>query len=114
MNGPYPLTIESVNANVTRTSPGAYILSRGKGPNGKWTAHYVGRSDADVADRLRQWAREGRYQQFWFEYATSGRSAYLLECQWWHQYKPADNQVHPAVPAGAGWKCPVSDCPYSR
>lgn len=44
MEGPFPLN--SVNIQVTRTSPGAYVLSR----DGK-TAHYVGRSDTGLAQQ---------------------------------------------------------------
>lgn len=109
MEGPFTLSVESVNDHVSRTSAGAYILSRGQDNNGKWVAHYVGRSDNDVAARLKSWANaETRYERYWFEYASSARGAFLLECQWWHKYAPSDNERHPAVPKGSDWKCPVT------
>ena len=57
MEGPFPLN--SVNIHVTRTSPGAYVLSR----DGK-TAHYVGRSDTDLAQRIVSSARQSNYTHF--------------------------------------------------
>lgn len=89
--------------------PGAYILSR----DGK-NAHYVGRSDTDLGWRLRQSVAEGYgYRYFWFQYAPSPMQAYRLECNWYHEYGPSDNTVHPAVPPNANWRCPVSGCPWS-
>lgn len=115
MEGPFILSVDSVNQQVTRTSPGAYTLSRGQNSQGEWIAHYVGRSDNDVADRLKTWAwAQNNYRRFWFEYTSSARAAFLLECEWWHRYRPADNQRHPDVPVGTDWRCPVSGCPWSR
>jgi hypothetical protein len=107
MEGPF--SILKVDTHVTKTSAGAYILSR----DGK-AAHYVGRSDTDVASRIKSSAREEpSYIYFWFDYATSPMEAYYLECEWWHKYAPRDNDNHPAVPPGTSWKCPVPGCPWS-
>ena len=115
MNGPFVLSSESINEHVSSKSPGAYVLSRSQGSNGKWIAHYIGRSDVDVAGRLRTWAQaQTSYRRFWFDYSPSARGAFLLECQWWHQYAPSDNERHPDVPAGTDWKCPVASCPFSQ
>jgi hypothetical protein len=107
MKGPYPLS--HINAYVTKSLPGAYILS-----NDGRVAHYVGRSDNDVATRLRQHynAREG-YRYFWFEYAKSAVHSFYIECMWYHTYEPSDNENHPASPANTFARCPVPDCPYS-
>lgn len=104
--GPYSIT--EVDNYVTQIAPGVYILSR----DGR-TAAYVGRSDTDVGSRIKQSAREGNYTRFWFEYATSTRDAYLKECEYFHKYNPLDNNVHPAVPFGTNWRCPVIGCPWS-
>lgn len=101
--GPYP--INDVNSYVLQTAPGVYILSRDSR-----TAAYVGRSDTDLGLRIPQSASQGRYDSFWFEYASSPRDAYLKECAYYHEYNPLDNLNHPAVPAGANWRCPVSGC----
>lgn len=105
--GPYP--IADVNIYVTQTAPGIYVLSRDSR-----TASYVGRSDTDVASRIKQSASEGYgYTHFWFEYATSPRDAYLKECEYYHKYNPPDNDSHPAVPFGTNWRCPIIGCPWS-
>jgi len=107
MQGPYP--ISQVSSYVTRVSPGVYILSRDIK-----VAHYIGRSDTDLASRISNSAREGRnYQYFWFEYTTSPMQAYYLEYEWYHKYVPADNIYHPAAPPGTYWRCPIIGCPWS-
>lgn len=104
-----PRSISRVDTYVTKTSAGAYILSR----DGK-AVHYVGRSDTDLAKRIKSYANEGlNYKFFWFEYTASPMQAYYLECEWWHKYAPLDNDNHPAVPPGTYWKCPVPGCPWS-
>jgi hypothetical protein len=113
MNGNYNLDTATITRLVTRTSPGAYILSRVKNPaSGKWNADYVGRSDDDLAGRLKSHAAAGKYSMFWFDYTTGTCGAYELECTWWHQYQPRDNQIHPATPANGNCKCPVAGCTY--
>jgi len=107
MKGPYPLS--EVYDYVKKTWPGAYILSR----DGE-VAHYVGRSDKDVASRIKDSAgTAGDYQYFWFEYASSPMQAYYLECEWYHKYLPPDNTNHPGAPPGTYWLCPVPGCPWS-
>ena len=105
LNGPYPI---NPAGSQLRTGPGVYVLSRdGRG------AAYVGRSDTDVRSRMLQSARGGTYKHFWFEYTSSPRDAFLKECEYYHQYRPADNANHPAVPPGTNWRCPVGGCPWS-
>lgn len=107
MRGSFNLSETGIKSVVSANSIGAYILSRGNN-----VAHYVGRSDANLRNRLRDHLEEG-YIQFWFEETTSPLKAYYLECEWYHQYNPTDNENHPAVPPGATWKCPVTGCPWS-
>jgi len=103
MNGPYNLNSDTISQVVTRVLAGAYILSR----DGK-IAHYVGRSDDDVARRLKWWANNTRkYSYFWYEYSSSPKAAFELECTWWHKYNPTDNQSHPDRPEDSNYQCPV-------
>lgn len=90
--------------------PGVYLLFR----NGRLV--YVGRSDFDVYRRLRNSLRHGTlaYNGTIIVYETSSaREAYRLECRLIHRHRPCDNSIHPAVPAGANWRCPVKTCAWS-
>lgn len=103
MSGPHDLDTDTISRLVTKTSAGAYILSK----DGQ-IAHYVGRSDDDVAERLEWWANNTqKYSHFWFEYTDSPKAAFDLECRWWHEYNPEDNQKHPDRPDSSNWQCPV-------
>lgn len=104
ISGPFPMS--EIDFHVPAVTPGTYILSR----EGN-AAHYVGRSDTDLANRLRSHL-SSQYVNFWYQVVTSAMQAYYLECEWYHKYHPADNQNHPAVPPGAAWKCPVAGCPW--
>ena len=107
MQGRFPLS--EVSLRVKALKIGAYIFSR----DGKY-AHYVGRSDDDLQDRIQRSSEEGYgYKYFWFEYASSAMKAYKLECLWYHKYNPTDNSIHPAVPPGMNWRCPVEGCQWS-
>lgn len=108
MDGPYQFTNENIDKHVSDVTVGAYILSKGNN-----VASYVGRSDSDLKQRLKQHLESGNYKQFWFETANSSLQAYYLECKWFHDFRPGDNQNHPAIPPGAAWKCPVPGCPWS-
>jgi excinuclease UvrABC nuclease subunit len=113
MNGPYLFTNEDIDQHVPDGTIGAYILSSGNN-----VASYVGRSDSNLRQRLKQRILESRnegknYIHFWFQTADSSLQAYYLECKWYHEYRPGDNQNHPAIPPGAAWKCPIPGCPWS-
>lgn len=89
-------------------SPGVYVFNR-KGRNA-----YVGRGDTDVLRRMRTSYRQANYDLTVTVYATSSsRQAYLLECRLFHKHNPCDNEIHPAVPAGTKWRCPVRGCCWS-
>lgn len=108
MEGPYPLSVAEIARRVTRTSAGNYGLSRSS--QGDFFVHYVGRSDTDVADRLRKWAEQASYRRFKFSYATSPKAAFDRECQTYHDFDgpkgALDNKQHPDRPSGSGWRCP--------
>ncbi len=107
MLGGFPLDKAQIDVRVPAAAIGAYVLSR----DGK-TAHYVGRSDSDLANRLRTHAAISGYTTFWYELARSPMQAYFLECEWFHKFHPTANQNHPAVPPRVTWKCPVAGCPW--
>lgn len=107
MNGPYELTRSKINEVVTRTSPGNYALGYVNSEN-TFIVQYVGRSDSDVASRLRQHVGE-KYKRFKYSYATSPKAAFEKECINYHDFGESrllDNSIHPDRPAGSGWKCP--------
>lgn len=109
MNGPYKLSEDEITKNIPGSAVGVYMLSRGG-----QSPHYVGRSNGDLASRLRSHLQEpSEYKEFWFETVSSQLEAYSTECKWYHKYNPPDNANHPAVPAGATWKCPVEGCRWS-
>lgn len=106
MNGSYELTKNKVNEVVTRTSPGNYAL--GYKIDNTFYVQYVGRSDSNVAERIKQHLGEG-YERFMFSYATSAKAAFEKECHNYHDFggkEKLDNAIHPDRPAGSGWKCP--------
>lgn len=103
MNGPYLLNKNTIDRFVTQTSVGGYILSS-DGVN----ASYVGRSDSDLNGRLKWWVDNSqKYLHFWFEYTSSSKLAFELECRIWHRYNPPDNKLHPDRPENSYWQCPV-------
>jgi hypothetical protein len=105
MQGPYKLTASEIDKNVNRTSPGNYALGR-KDDGGTFRVGYVGRSDSDVAGRLKSWIKETERPLFKFSYATSPKAAFEEECRNYHDYNPPDNGCHPDRPNGSNWKCP--------
>jgi hypothetical protein len=89
-------------------SPGLYIFRR----NGRIV--YVGRSDSNVSARESASFGCGDYDLISDIYETScSREAYLLECRLFHRHDPIDNEIHPQVPVGANWRCPVKGCCWS-
>lgn len=54
LNGPYKLSTEIIDSEITKTSPGVYALERSSDPN-SFIVNYVGRSDTDVNARLKKW-----------------------------------------------------------
>ena len=100
LRGRFALNGATIDREVTLKSPGVYVLSRNRS-----TAHYVGRSDVSVRDRLKDYTTT-TYAYFWFAYATSARDAFYKECHLYHDLNPTDNEVHPRRPANCGWKCP--------
>ena len=114
MNGAYKLNNNDINNQVTKTSPGNYALGymKAKDDGGHtFIVQYVGRSDTDVAGRLKQHVGE-KYENFKYSYAKSPKAAFEEECRNYHDFgesESLDNDVHPRRPNNSGWKCPCCD-----
>lgn len=110
LNGPYSLTTDGIDDNVTRISPGTYVHGRTNGDG--FIVKYVGRSDSDVNGRLKQWVGKG-YPEFKFGYLDSPKAAFEKECHIYHDFGgpsgELDNEIHPQRPEGSSWQCPVCD-----
>ncbi len=102
MHGPYSLTKKVIDSEVTQKSPGIYILAE------SWqSASLVGRSEDDLAAKLKWWANtKGKYNFFWYEYCDSVKSTFDKECYYFHTYPSLDNESHPQKPDGVNWQCP--------
>jgi hypothetical protein len=104
MDGPYKLTENSINSYVAETI-GNYAL--GNTENNQFTVLYVGRSDNNLNQRLKDHLSEG-YLEFKFSTATNVIAAYRKECKNYHDFKPRDNKIHPDKPDGLELlSCPV-------
>jgi hypothetical protein len=103
LRGPFSLTTEKIDKEVTQKSPGAYALDATT--SGAFQVNYAGRSDTDVKDRLAKHVG-GKYKFFEFEYYSSAKAAFEKECNLYHDFSPSDNTIHPDRPSGSGWKCP--------
>jgi hypothetical protein len=71
MNGSYPLSHETIDQIVSRTSPGNYALGYMDGTT--FMVFYVGRSDSDVKQRLHDWVDAPSRSR---KYAPSAKAAY--------------------------------------
>jgi hypothetical protein len=102
LRGSFPLTNQGIDSEIKRISAGAYAL--GHVNENIFYITYIGRSDDDVGDRLKD--HVGSYKRFKYEYYGSSKQAFDKECNIYHDFSPADNKVHPARPKGSNWKCP--------
>jgi hypothetical protein len=106
------LSVQIITEVVSRISAGAYAL--GVVQEGRFHALYVGRSDDNVAKRLRSWLkRSSRYKSFTFAYASSPKAAFEEECEEFHDFggvERLDNVGHPQRPPKSDWLCPRCDC----
>lgn len=104
----YKLDSDAIDLAVTQKSPGVYALDRTTSPGFK--VNYIGRADDDVARRLKQWAAEGYYKYFQFEYYSTAKAAFERECHLYHIHPNLDNVIHPARPENTSYSCPVVGC----
>ncbi|MFM9938868.1 MAG: hypothetical protein ACKVP7_05165 [Hyphomicrobiaceae bacterium] len=104
LEGPYELSVESVEHTVPRGVPGVYLLGY-VDPSGTFRVQHVGRNDVDVRKRLRELI--GSSTRFKFAGLANTRDAFEQECALFHKFKPRGVISHPQRPAGSDWKCPV-------
>jgi hypothetical protein len=101
--GPYPLRQETVQQLVILASPGIYVL--GNSDAGVFHARCVGRSDVDVAARIRAFV--GFYSEFKFAYWGSARTAFESECGLYHEFALSLlGALHPTRQERSVWRCP--------
>ncbi len=101
---------------MKKNSIGAYVLGYVKTEKKKdrevktFIVKYVGRSDDDLNGRLRKWV--DKYKRFKYGYFDSPKAAFEKECKIYHDFgekDDLDNDIHPARPENANWKCPGCD-----
>jgi hypothetical protein len=103
--GPYPLRQETIKELVIFACPGTYVL--GDTDVEGFHPRSVGRSDFDVAARIRDFV--GFYSEFKFAYCDTARAAFESECRLYHQFvQSLDSALHPSRLALSNWRCP--DC----
>jgi len=109
LKGPFLLTEDGIDNEVTRVSPGAYVLGYLNG-NKTFIVCYVGRSDDDLNKRLKKWVGRKNYKRFKYAYFSSPKAAFEKECRLYHDFGgkgKLDNDIHPARPENTNWECPV-------
>jgi len=111
LHGPGVLTEKGIDDIVKGVGPGAYALGRNTPQS--FIVDYVGRSDADLNGRLKDWVNNDKYTHFKYGFYDTAEAAFLKECHLFHDFGGIgvlDNKVHPARPAGTKLKCPVDGC----
>jgi hypothetical protein len=105
MDGPFELNADSIDAVVPKNIIGNYALGNLSEDKKKFIVGYVGRSDSDLNERLKQ--HVGEYTHFKFSGATSVKEAFEKECHNYHDFTEGKtSQIHPARPEGDDWQCP--------
>ena len=109
MKGPYSLIENQMDSNVLAQA-GTYVLV-----NTNNNAVYVGRADADLNNRVKDHLPQNEINTcikksgvtaFYFEHTQSSKDGYILECNWYHKYRPTCNAAHPAK-GSLNWLCPI-------
>lgn len=101
--GPHPLRLDTVKELVILASPGAYVL--GDTEAGRFHPRCVGRSEFDVATRIRDFV--GFYSEFKFAYCDSARAAFERECRLYHEFASSlESSLHPSRQIYSDWRCP--------
>ena len=97
LKGSFPLNRAQVDAHVSIVSPGIFALGHRSADGSKFTIARVGRSDADVNRRLRDYI--GQYSHFKFGYSPSSAEAFEKGVRPLSPAQPA-RQQGPSPPAG--------------
>lgn len=98
-----PFTIESIDMNVEK-SIGNFLL--GITVKGLFKVKYIGRSDIDLQQRLKELQKNDEYTDFKFFYSPDPITAYKKECNDYHTFLnntefKLDNDTHPQKPKDA-------------
>jgi hypothetical protein len=101
--GPYRLTFDAIDAIVVERGPGVFALGRAD-RDGRFCVSHVGRSDADLRSRLRDFI--GSDSLFKYGYSSSPEAAFHRECGLFHDIAPPRSLVHPGRMQGTSWECP--------
>lgn len=99
MNGPFDFNLNEISIQITKNSAGNYALGY-QNQEGYFVVKYVGRSDSDVANRLKQHIGED-YSHFKYSYASSPKAAFEKECENYHDFGGDENlvnEIHPRRP----------------
>ncbi len=84
-------------------SPGVYaFLNSMNGP-----VLYVGRSDKNLRKRI----QNRGYRYYTYISCSTSYEAYILESGFYHDLKPIDSRIHPALPRLGNFPNQVSFCP---
>lgn len=112
----YDLTYDVIEKVVEANRIGNYAYGY-LNDKGVFIVCYVGRSDADLKDRVKHGIEDMkkdpncRYERFKFSYAQTVVEAYEKECRNYHDFGGPEgylrNAVHPAKPDGYDGVCPV-------
>jgi hypothetical protein len=103
LKGPFSLNKETIES-VASATPGVYVLGYVE-IGGDFIPKYVGRSDANINQSLKEWANT-EYSKFKFECCDSPQSAFVKECRLYHDWKEQlNNQEHPRK-LDNRWNCP--------
>jgi len=105
MKGPYSLDIHTIEEKIDKVSPGNYALGR-KNEEGSFLVSHLGRSNADLATELKSLIDKTDNPLFKFRYAISGRDAFGIECDNFHDFVKNGKGKHPERPSNTDWKCP--------
>ena len=122
-DGPFALTLESVDEHVAPGRLGVYVLLQVEEGSADLVVVRVGRSDTDLNRRLKAYLSDPVYQlderyelvtHFSFGFLETPQAAFETECVLFHDWQPALNEHHPGCPRGSEGRCPVRDedaCP---
>lgn len=108
--GPFNLDKETIDKKVKGLGAGAYALEKRSKPD-TFVVNYVGRSDTDLNDRLKNWC-DTKYKRFKYAFYDTAKAAFLKECRLYHDFGETDsldNEQHPERPTGKDWECPICD-----
>jgi hypothetical protein len=102
--GPFLLTVSTIDAVVTSTSPGIFLLGKTDKHQSFHVLH-IGRADEDIRATLKHYVRS--YAEFRFEYCASSKDAFEKECGLYHTLRPVDTPAHPLRPNNSDFRCPA-------